>query len=59
MQLSELFAELYSRISQMTTSEFTDLLLQTQNPDEKEFYSTVFNMILQQKQKQVIQANKF
>lgn len=59
MILKELFAEMYSKISQMTTSEFTDLLKQTEDPNEKELYSVIFNTILQQQQKQVIKANKF
>ncbi len=59
MALKELFAEMYNKISQMTTSEFTDLLKQTEDPNEKELYSVIFNTILQQQQKQVIKANKF
>lgn len=59
MPIDELFAELSSKLSHMTTSEFTDLLKQTENPDEKELYSVVFNTILRQQQKQVIKENKF
>ena len=59
MALKELFAEMYNKISQMTTSEFTDLLKQTEDPNEKELYSVIFKTILQQQQKQVIKANKF
>lgn len=59
MPLNELFSELSSKLSQMTTSEFTDLLKQTENPDEKELYSVVFNTILRQQQRQVIKENKF
>ena len=59
MPLNELFMEISSKLSQMTTSEFTDLLRQTEDPDEKEFYSVVFNTILQQQQKRVIKENKF
>ncbi len=59
MPLNELFVEISSKFSQMTTAEFVDLLKQTENPDEKEFYSVIFNTILQQQQRRVIEANKF
>lgn len=59
MVLNELLAELYNKISRMSTSEFTDLLKQTEDPNEKELYSVVFNTILQQQQRQVIEAKKF
>lgn len=59
MPLNELFKELYSKISQMTNSEFTDLLRQTEDPNEKELCYAVFNTILQQKQREVIKGNKF
>jgi len=59
MPLNELFTELYSKISQMTNAEFTELLKQTKDPNEKELCYVVFNTILQQKQREVIRANKF
>lgn len=59
MPVSELFKELYNKISRMTNSEFTDLLSQTEDQNEKELCYAVFNTILQQKQRDVIKANKF
>lgn len=59
MPINELFTEISNKLSQMTTSEFTELLKQTENPDERELYSVVFNTILQQRQRQIIKANKF
>jgi len=52
-------AKIRTQMEHMTTSEFTELLNQTENPDERELYSVVFNTILQQKQQEVIKANKF
>jgi len=52
-------AKIRTQLEQMTTSEFTELLKQTENPDERELYSVVFNTILQQRQRQIIKANKF
>ena len=43
----------------MTNAEFTELLKQTKDPNEKELCYVVFNTILQQKQREVIGANKF
>ena len=59
MPLNELLKELFSKIGRMTNAEFTDLLGQTEDPNEKELYYAVFNTILQQKQREVIKANKF
>ena len=58
-KISNLLTEIRTRMEHMTTSEFIDLLNQTENPDERELYSVVFNTILQQRQRQIIKANKF
>ncbi len=59
MPINELLKEVCNKIGQMTNAEFTDLLMQTEDPDEKELYYAVFNTLLQQKQRKVVKANKF
>lgn len=43
--------ELYDKINKMTTSEFNELIKYAQSTEEKEFYFSVFDIVLQQKQK--------
>ena len=59
MSVNNTLKELYDKINQMTTSEFNELIKYAQTTEEKEFYFSVFDAVLQQKQKKVIQAKKF
>ena len=51
--------DLYNTINKMTTSEFSELITYAQTTEEREFYFAVFDAVLQQKQKNVIQAKKY
>ena len=59
MGVNNALKELYEKINQMTTSEFNEVIKYAQTTEEKEFYFSVFDTVLQQKQKKVIQAKKF
>ena len=59
MPLDKLLTEICNKISQMTTSEFTDLLMQIEDENNRELLSVIYDTLLQQKQRQIINAKKF
>ncbi|EXG87733.1 hypothetical protein K413DRAFT_4631 [Clostridium sp. ASBs410] len=50
---------LYQECLNLDLDETTQLILETANEEEQEFYSLIYDFILQQRQKMVIKDNLF
>lgn len=53
------YFEMYQEMKKLTHEETLQLLLEAQDPDEKEFFEFLGNFLLQQKQRDVIERNLF
>lgn len=57
MNTNNMLKELYDKLNEMTTSEFAELIKAADTDDEREFYYSLFDIVLQQRQKKVIWEN--
>lgn len=59
MSTSETLKILYKECRNLDLEDATELIIEAETPEEQEFYSTISDLILQQRQKKVIEANEF
>lgn len=58
MQIGNIM-QVYNDFANITTEEFVELMLNVKTQEERIFYTNMFNTILQNRQKKVIEANIF
>ena len=59
MSKYEVLHELYEQCKTIEFNETMDLTEQAQDPEERDFINLVSDFVLQQKQREVISANRF
>lgn len=59
MSASEALKLLYKECQNLDVDDATELIIKAKTPEEQEFYSTISDLVLQQRQKKVIEAREF
>lgn len=59
MSTSEILKMLYKECQSLDLEDATELIIEAKTPEEQEFYSTISDLVLQQRQKKVIEAKEF
>lgn len=59
MSTNEALKMLYKECQRLDPDEATQLIIGAETPEEQEFYSIVSDLVLQQRQRKVIEANQF
>lgn len=59
MSKKEALHQLYAQCQKINFDESYDIIASASDPDEANFFRTVTDLILKQKQKKVIEANRF
>lgn len=59
MSTSEVLKMLYKECQSLDVEDATELIIEAKTPEEQEFYSTISDLVLQQRQKKVIEAKEF
>lgn len=59
MSTNEALKMLYKECKNLDADEATTLIIEAETPEEQEFYSAVSDLVLQQRQRKVIEANEF
>lgn len=59
MLTSEVLKMLYRECQNLDVEDATELIIEAKTPEEQEFYSTISDLLLQQRQKKVIEAKEF
>lgn len=59
MSTKEALKMLYKEFQKLEPDEATPLIIEAETPEEQEFYSAVSDLVLQQRQRKVIDANQF
>lgn len=55
----EKYREIYKEIDKLNADETLELILNSQDSDEQDFFELIGNFLLQKKQKKIIQENRF
>ena len=53
------YNEIYHEIEKLSPDDTLELVLESEDEDEKDFYEMIGNYLLQKKQRQVIERNLF
>lgn len=59
MSTSDALKKLYKECLKLDPDEATQLILGAETEEEQEFYSMVSDLVLQQRQRKVIEENRF
>ena len=59
MENKEQYKQIYDKLMESKTDELQELIAQTSDPNEQEFYNMIADFILQQKQKEAIAKGVF
>lgn len=55
----EKYRKIYKEIDKLEADDTLELILNSQDSDEQDFFELIGNFLLQKKQKKVIQENRF
>lgn len=55
----EKYRKIYKEIDKLDADDTLELILNSQDSDEQDFFELIGNFLLQKKQKKVIQENRF
>ena len=53
------YSEIYKEIAKLDPDDTLQLVLESENEEEKDFYEMVGNYLLQKRQKEVVEGNLF
>lgn len=53
------YNDIYNRINKLTQKDITQLIIESDNKDEQDFYGVVGDYLLQRKQREVIERKLF
>lgn len=59
MSTSEVLKMLYKECQNLDVEDTTELIIEAKTLEEQEFYSTISDLLLQQRQRKVIEAKEF